>query len=248
VVAEVLVAEGAQVEAGAALIVLERRRTRHDPAAPCAAIAVDADAVAAARAGVEFEVVEWPFDRTLRSPEYLALNPAGRVPALELDGRTIWETGAITEVLCERFPETGMGRAPGDPERIDWLIWVHFAETLSQHIATLTQQHIVLYGGSHALAHPDEDRGQAGREMLRGDRRAAGGAGPPARHRVLGGGCQRGAGRLHGAPFRADEPFPDLQAAGMTGLPARPGFIASLPVEDDDRLYTRDYYEPWEVT
>jgi glutathione S-transferase len=89
-------------------------------------------------------VVEWPFDRTLRSPEYLALNPAGRVPALELDGRTIWETGAITEVLCERFPETGMGRAPGDPERIDWLIWVHFAETLSQHIATLTQQHIVL--------------------------------------------------------------------------------------------------------
>jgi glutathione S-transferase len=28
-----------------------------------------------------------------------------------------------------------MGRAPGHPERIDWLIWVHFAETLSQHIA-----------------------------------------------------------------------------------------------------------------
>ena len=66
------------------------------------------------------------------------------MPALELDGRTIWESGAITEVLCERFPATGMGRAPDDPERIDWLIWVHFAETLSQHIATLTQQHIVL--------------------------------------------------------------------------------------------------------
>jgi hypothetical protein len=31
-------------------------------------------------------------------------------------------------------------------------------------------------------------------------------------------------------------------------ITARPGFIASLPVEDDDRLYTRDYYEPWEVT
>jgi hypothetical protein len=58
---------------------------------------------------IEFEVVEWPFDRTLRSPEYLALNPAGRVPALELDGRAIWETGAITEVLCERFPGHGHG-------------------------------------------------------------------------------------------------------------------------------------------
>jgi glutathione S-transferase len=64
---------------------------------------------------VEFEVVEWPFDKTLRSPEYLALNPAGRVPALELDGRTIWETGAITEVLCERFPRRAWGAARMTP-------------------------------------------------------------------------------------------------------------------------------------
>jgi glutathione S-transferase len=42
-------------------------------------------------------------------------------------------------------------------------------------------------------------------------------------------------------------PFEALQA-WYDRITARPGFIASLPVEDEDRLYTRDYYEPWEVT
>jgi len=54
--------------------------------------------------GVTFEVVEWPFDKRLRSPEFLALNPAGRVPALEMDGRSYWESGAMIELLCEQFP------------------------------------------------------------------------------------------------------------------------------------------------
>ena len=92
--------------------------------------------------GVAFEVREWPFDKTLRSPDFLALNPAGRVPALQIDGRSIWETGAIVELLCERFGK--LGRDPGDAERADWLIWVHFAETISQHAAALTQQHLML--------------------------------------------------------------------------------------------------------
>ncbi|MFY0692058.1 MAG: glutathione S-transferase family protein [Paracoccaceae bacterium] len=95
--------------------------------------------------GVEFDLVIHPFDRSLRSPEYLALNPAGRVPALEIDGARIFETGAITQVLCERFSPSGLGRVPGHAERMDWLVWVHFAETLSQHTAALTQQHVALY-------------------------------------------------------------------------------------------------------
>ena len=92
--------------------------------------------------GVAFEVREWPFDKTLRSPDFLALNPAGRVPALQIDGRSIWETGAIVELLCERFGR--LWREPGDAERADWLIWVHFAETISQHAAALTQSHVML--------------------------------------------------------------------------------------------------------
>ena len=92
--------------------------------------------------GLDVDLRTWPFDRSLRGAEYLALNPAGRVPALEIDGRSVWESGAIVELLCER---TGrLGRVADDPERADWLIWVHFAETISQHAAALTQQHLML--------------------------------------------------------------------------------------------------------
>ena len=94
--------------------------------------------------GVDHELRVWPFDKALRSAEFLALNPAGRVPALEIDGRSMWETGAILEYLTERFPEAGLGRAPGHAERADFLIWLHFAETISQHSAALTQSHLIL--------------------------------------------------------------------------------------------------------
>ncbi len=95
--------------------------------------------------GVPFEVMYHAFGKNLRDPEYLKLNPAGRVPALEINGKTLFETGAITEYLCETFPDAGLGRATDDPERADWLVWLHFAETATQHVAALTQQHIALY-------------------------------------------------------------------------------------------------------
>lgn len=93
---------------------------------------------------VPFQLRSYPFDRTLRGPEFLSLSPAGRVPALEIDGERMFETGAITEYLCERFSPDRLGRMPGSPNRMSWLVWLHFSETLSQHTAALTQQHIAL--------------------------------------------------------------------------------------------------------
>jgi maleylacetoacetate isomerase/maleylpyruvate isomerase len=40
-----------------------------------------------------------------RSPEYLSINPAGLVPALQVDGLTLTQSLAIIEYLDERFPE-----------------------------------------------------------------------------------------------------------------------------------------------
>jgi glutathione S-transferase len=94
---------------------------------------------------VPFEVRYYPFDKSLRDPEFLTLSPAGRVPALEIEGERMFETGAITEYLCERFSPEHLGRLAGSPDRMSWLVWVHFAETLSQHVAALTQQHVALY-------------------------------------------------------------------------------------------------------
>ena len=59
---------------------------------------------------VPFQLVEHPFDKSLRRPEFLSLSPAGRVPALEIEGERMFESGAMVEYLCEKFPDRGLGR------------------------------------------------------------------------------------------------------------------------------------------
>src|SRR5690606_4767874 len=46
--------------------------------------------------GIEHELHQLDFDRReQKSPEYLALNPAGRVPTLVIDGQVLTESAAI---------------------------------------------------------------------------------------------------------------------------------------------------------
>lgn len=195
--------------------------------------------------GVRFDVTVHPFDKSLRALDYLALNPAGRVPALEIDGRVIWESGAITEYLCERFPEKRLGRMAGDPERADWLIWVHFAETISQHTAALTQQHIALY--DDAMRSTTVMRIEAKRlEKCYGalDRRLTG------RAHLLDSGFSAAdigvAQALYMARhFARVEPFAALDE-WYARVTDRPAFRKALPPKGADLLYKRDFYEAWD--
>lgn len=95
--------------------------------------------------GIPFDVKEMPFDlKYLRSPEYLAVHPLGRVPCLVDDEITVFESGAITQYLCERYDDGKLGRGPGHPERYEWLQWIHYAETIAVHAATLVQQAVFI--------------------------------------------------------------------------------------------------------
>jgi len=95
--------------------------------------------------GLEAEVVTHSIaDGSLRLPDFREKSPAGRVPALEIDGRTLFESGAITEYLCETRPEHGLGRAVGHAERVAWLEWLHYAETMGSLIANLNLQWVFL--------------------------------------------------------------------------------------------------------
>ena len=49
-----------------------------------------------------------------KSPEYLALNPAGKVPLLVVDGMPLTENVAILTWLAERFPGAGLLPESGD--------------------------------------------------------------------------------------------------------------------------------------
>ncbi|KAG9406390.1 hypothetical protein AC1031_002708 [Aphanomyces cochlioides] len=66
-----------------------------------------------------------------RKPEYLRLNPNGFIPAIEIDGKIMYETSAISMYLAERHPEGNLAPAIGDPNRAAYLQWFfHFANTL----------------------------------------------------------------------------------------------------------------------
>jgi len=80
--------------------------------------------------GLECEIV--PVDLITseqRTPEFLALNPYGRVPVLSDGTLTLWESHAILAYLGEK---TGKLWPPSAAGRADALRWLFF---LSQHLA-----------------------------------------------------------------------------------------------------------------
>lgn len=94
---------------------------------------------------LDAEILTLSFGEELRSDQYMARHPLGRVPCL-IDGDvTLFESGAITEYLCEQYDDKQLWRAPGHSERAEWLQWLHYAETICVHVASLTQQQIVIF-------------------------------------------------------------------------------------------------------
>jgi glutathione S-transferase len=61
-----------------------------------------------------------------KQPDYLALNPMGKVPLVVCDGVPVSETGAIAIYLADRFPEARLTPAFDDPLRPAYLRWVLF--------------------------------------------------------------------------------------------------------------------------
>ena len=86
-----------------------------------------------------------PFDQKYtRSPEYLAVHPLGRVPCLEHNDIKLYESGAICQYLCEVFDkDDNLGRSLKHEEHNEWLQWLHYAETVAVHGASLVQQNII---------------------------------------------------------------------------------------------------------
>jgi len=61
--------------------------------------------IALEEAGADYEAVMVDFGaQAQRSPEYLAVNPKGRVPALVTDSGTLTETPALLVYVAQRFP------------------------------------------------------------------------------------------------------------------------------------------------
>ncbi|MGV8960328.1 MAG: glutathione S-transferase family protein [Stenotrophomonas sp.] len=77
--------------------------------------------------GVEHELRQLDFARAeQKSAEYLAINPAGRVPALIVDGQVLTESAAIVMHLADLHPQAGLAPAPGTRARGDYYRWMCF--------------------------------------------------------------------------------------------------------------------------
>lgn len=58
--------------------------------------------------GARYETVVLDYGATMKTPEYLAINPMGKVPALVHDGGVVTEVAAICLFLAEAYPAVGL--------------------------------------------------------------------------------------------------------------------------------------------
>ncbi len=75
--------------------------------------------------GAPYEQVLLDYGTTMKAPDYLAINPMGKVPAIVHDGKVVTECAAICAYLAEVFPEAGL--APTADERANYYRWLFFA-------------------------------------------------------------------------------------------------------------------------
>jgi glutathione S-transferase len=61
-----------------------------------------------------------------RQAPYLAINPMGKVPALEHLGQLVTEQGAIYQYLADLYADQGLAPQMGEPLRGPYLRWLYF--------------------------------------------------------------------------------------------------------------------------
>lgn len=64
-----------------------------------------------------------------KSPEYLAINPAGSVPVLDHDGWVLTQNAAILNYLADLHPEAGLGGDGSAKSRAEINKWLAFANS-----------------------------------------------------------------------------------------------------------------------
>jgi len=76
-----------------------------------------------------------PYERVLtdistgaqKAPEYLKINPMGKVPALTDGEAALGEAAAICAYIADRYPQTKLAPLPADPRRARYLQWLFFS-------------------------------------------------------------------------------------------------------------------------
>jgi glutathione S-transferase len=103
-----------------------------------------------------------PYERVLtdistgaqKTLEFLAVNPMGKVPALQDGEATMAEAAAICAYVAERYPDANLAPPLGDPGRAKYLYWLFFSpgciEPAMVQVATKVEMPSVAAGWGEA--------------------------------------------------------------------------------------------------
>jgi glutathione S-transferase len=117
----------------------------------------------------------------MKAPEYLAINPMGKVPAIQHGDTVVTECAAVCSYLADAFPEANLAPPPGDKARAPYYRWLFFA---AGPVEAMTSNHalgfvppedrraMVGYGSREAVLDALE-RAVSQSEYLAGDRFSA---------------------------------------------------------------------------
>jgi glutathione S-transferase len=77
--------------------------------------------------GEPYETVILDYGTTMKAPEYLAVNPMGKVPAIKHGNVVVTEGAAICAYLADIFPDKGLAPPPASQLRGPYYRWLFFA-------------------------------------------------------------------------------------------------------------------------
>lgn len=100
--------------------------------------------------GVLYEVKWVQIFTNELDPEFSAISPHGRVPALVTDQTSLFETGAIALFLAEGHPEANLFIPQGSAQRGSFLQWLHY-------LASTLQPDVMIQFHPEVLFPGDED-------------------------------------------------------------------------------------------
>ena len=93
------------------------------------------------------------YGTTMKAPEYLAVNPMGKVPAIRHGDVVVTEAAAICAYLADAFPEARLAPPPGDRRRGPYYRWLFFGAGPVEAAVTAK---------SFGFVVPEDRRGMAG--------------------------------------------------------------------------------------
>ncbi|ODU21303.1 MAG: glutathione S-transferase [Sphingomonas sp. SCN 67-18] len=129
--------------------------------------------------GQPYQTVLLDYGTTMKAPDYLAVNPMGKVPAIRHGDVVVTECAAICAYLADAFPGAGLAPAPAD--RGDYYRWLFFAAgpveaavtNTSLGVETPAEKQAMLGYGSLTAVLDALEGAVAGRDYVAGDRFSA---------------------------------------------------------------------------